>query len=113
MLDRDSDRFNTYVERSLLRKARQHKGTDLGGFLKCCRDHLVATQCCLNDAHEALDDHREKEEWMNNNFETIIRKACVAINCGTLPKNIATGLIAELQELLTKTYTQSAPHAWT
>jgi hypothetical protein len=64
MIDRDSNRFGLYVQRALLRKARQHKGTDLGGFLKCAHDHLEATQGALNDALEALDEYREKEDWM-------------------------------------------------
>ena len=56
MLDRDYDRFSTYIERSLLRKARQHKGTDLGGFLKCCHDHLIAMQRCINDLESILKE---------------------------------------------------------
>jgi hypothetical protein len=69
MIDKDTDRFTEYALSSLLRAARQHKGTQLGGILKCAYDQFEATNACLKDAKamageykEAITELREKEE---------------------------------------------------
>ena len=78
MIDRDSDRFNLYVQRALMRRARLHKGTELGGFLKCAHDHLLATQAALDDATKEIKDKSEEEP---RNLEGLAKLGWQAVEC--------------------------------
>jgi hypothetical protein len=78
MIDHDSNRFSLYVQRTLLRKARQHKGTELGGFLKCAHDHLAATQAALDDAAKELKDRSEEAP---RNLDGLAKLGWQAVEC--------------------------------